>query len=61
MVDFKDFFCEVASHNMRGFRNLMFFLCITFLVGSFVFLYVDPSILFLVFPAFFVWSALFYL
>jgi hypothetical protein len=44
LVDIKDLFCKVASDNRRGFRNLMFSLCFTFLGGSFVFLDVGPSI-----------------
>jgi hypothetical protein len=38
----------------RGFGNLMFPLCFTLLGGSFVFLDTSPSILFLVFPLFWV-------
>jgi hypothetical protein len=38
---------------MRGFRHLMFPLWFTLLAGSFVFLDMGPSILFLVFPFFF--------
>ncbi len=39
---------------MKGFGNLMFLLWFTFLGGFFVFLDVDPSILFLVLPLFWV-------
>jgi hypothetical protein len=44
-----------ASRNKRGFGNLMFHLWFMLLGGTFVFLGVSPSILFLVFPF---WGAL---
>ncbi len=49
-----------ASCNMRKFRNVMFPLWFGLLGGSFVFLDVGPSILFLVFPLTWVLWFLFY-